>query len=818
MSFPPQTKAGLEVYREATEMWRAINYRAEDFKKLRELRSTIAEINQIRKGVSSATQSVKDLNKQFGTYRKIVDVLNKDVGKIIPDIKEAAKGWKFLKAGQFKQIGGQFAKRFGGLAAGAVGAGALTFLVLKNEEIQKIQLSKEEVNQNELDRMITLISKVANRITANEKLLAKIQPSIDQANKKSNDALYETRASRTKLEAKIAIADKKGNDALYETRSGRNKLEAAIAEARKKGNDALYETRQLKAKVEQQIKDAVTNITNIQKQFSQSLNSKNNNELLSGINALQKDVALTKTEVAKRQQEIKAVEDTAKNIQTGLDSIKAKNAEIQKNNETFKVNIYREFDDQKILIDTKIARVGDTITTVTSRMGKLESTSTSQQNTQQQQAAQIEKINGRIDGLEGDLKKQKQSQVADPAVPIAIQEAKDAKAKAEQIEKDIGSIKTDINTSKTDLQKISTDFDKRLKEQEKVNKEALPKLDNIIGILGLIPARAAGLITPQIPTIPQIEQAAATGTCRTTQPGGCMRKALDDNAANINANTNANANNILDGINAGANATQLGLLQKIDNKLGDQLPGGIGGKMSRIAEWLHLDRALNLMIFAATVHNALMLSNDIGQTLLGAISNVLQLIGLKKEDGSAFDLGSVISSSIESFITSIIGADNYTVLKESWAKANRIYQATTNVLNSFLNLSQTILQASELIAGYTGKIGNALKKGGVILENAYGWMNPQPKFNRVTQFLEGLQNGASTIQMVTQAPLDVVNATTEFTTASTEFVKAIKEDDKPENKATPTPEPDELKAKEIQSKTNSQPNPFDFSDLFDGED
>ncbi len=316
----------------------------------------------------------------------------------------------------------------------------------------------------------------------------------------------------------------------------------------------------------------------------------------------------------------------------------------------------------------------------------------------------------------------------------------------------------------------------------------------------------------------QAVNAAAAGTCKTTQPGGCMDNALKQNTDDIKSNNNANTGSILDAVNAGLNTADLALLGVINNKLGVQLPGGIGGKMSRIAEWLHLDRALNLMIFAATVHNALMLSNDIGQTLLGAISNVLQLIGLKKEDGSAFDLGSVISGGIQSFITAIIGADNYTVLRESWAKANRIYQATANVLNSFLNLSQTILQASELIAAYTGRIGNALKKGGVILENAYGWMNPQPKFNRVSSFLEGLQNGASTVQMVTQAPLDVVNAVTETTTAATEFVKAVKEDNKPENKATPTPEPDELKAKEIQSKTDSQPLAFDFSDLFDGED
>ncbi len=66
----------------------------------------------------------------------------------------------------------------------------------------------------------------------------------------------------------------------------------------------------------------------------------------------------------------------------------------------------------------------------------------------------------------------------------------------------------------------------------------------------------------------------------------------------------------------------------------------------------------------------------------------------------------------------------------------------------------------ELIGSYTGKIGNALKKSGEVLDTAYGWMNPQPKFNRISQTLENLQQGASTIQQVTQAPLDVINAVT----------------------------------------------------------
>jgi hypothetical protein len=209
------------------------------------------------------------------------------------------------------------------------------------------------------------------------------------------------------------------------------------------------------------------------------------------------------------------------------------------------------------------------------------------------------------------------------------------------------------------------------------------------------------------------------------------------------------------------------------------------------------------MILAATVHNALMLSNDIGQTLIGAINNVLQLIGLKKEDGSAFDIGSVISGSIENLIKGAIGADNYLELKEAWAKANRIYQATINIFNAFQGLASAILTGLEMTAGKIGKIGNALRSAGEVLENAYGWMNPAPKFNRVTQTLENLQNGASTIQMVTQAPLDVINAVTELTTANTEFIKAIKEDNKPENKGKEAPEPDQLKLQKQTAKTAS---------------
>lgn len=258
----------------------------------------------------------------------------------------------------------------------------------------------------------------------------------------------------------------------------------------------------------------------------------------------------------------------------------------------------------------------------------------------------------------------------------------------------------------------------------------------------------------------------------------------------------------------------LSLLKVIDTKLGAQIPGGISAKLVSGFQWLRLDRALNLLTFAATIQNHVMLSNNIGETLFGAFDNVFKVFGLKDDNGEPFSFTNSISATIKS----IVGNENFTVISTSWAKANRIYQATTNILNSFQSLSNTILNGMELIGSYTGKIGNALKKAGEVMDNAYGWMNPQPKFNRVTQALENLNQGASTIQQVTQAPLDVVNAVTELQNANTEFIKALKEDEDPKNQSTKTPEPTKLKDDESKSRAISRKSNISAEDTFNGAD
>ncbi len=262
----------------------------------------------------------------------------------------------------------------------------------------------------------------------------------------------------------------------------------------------------------------------------------------------------------------------------------------------------------------------------------------------------------------------------------------------------------------------------------------------------------------------------------------------------------------------------LGISNLVNLKLGATLPGGIGGKLVAGFKWLQLDRALSILTFAATVQNHLMLSNDIGQTLLGAFTNVLSLIGLKDDSGQSYDIGSIINSTVENIVKGIVGTENYATISEAWAKANRIYQASTNILNNLMNVNSVITNALEVVGSYTGKIGNALRIWGVVGEKAYSWMNPQPSFdNKWSTKLQQLQSGANTVAMVTQIPVDTVNAVTELNNSFTDLAKAVKQEPNTKN-GLDVGEAAKVKTDQEAAKAASFALPFDITDLFDGDD
>lgn len=695
---------------------------------------------------------------------------------------------------------------------------------------------------------------------------------ILEAKKQANDALYETRQGRTITEQKIAEAKKQANDALYEARQGRTITEQKITEAKKQANDALYEARQGRLNLEAQInnlKQAVaqfnpkpavdTGLQNFQAKVDAIISKltadiqKTDNELnsvkasikpfdkpalvaelnssilskidprLSNVEAqlngiakgvgtiinidLNKEWGIVTKSVAEIRQEMEKRPEIGDLtfLQRQLDEKWKKSMdEFDKRTYTsldeYHNDMLKELEEFKVHADENWRMAQGNLKLLNSRFDRtveaLDKTwEASKQGLQKSFEDTYRDIYNSLGQVKQEIPQQVQNQVNNTVAPLIDSSIQD--------NQEIKELKQQLKT----LQPEVTGLNKRLDEQEKMNQQGLFKLDQIIGTLPGIPQQTANRINPNIPSIPAIKKVTGEAVCEAGN--GCMKNNFDD----IKNNSNNNKNDILGALNAGLQIPELALLKTIDNKLGAQVDGGISGKLGKFTRWLQLDRVLNLMIFGATIHNAVMLSNDIGQTLLGAIGNVLQLFGLKDDEGKAFDLGSIISTGFENMIKSIIGAENYTELKAAWAKANRIYQATTNILNSFQGLASTILTALEMGFGQVSKIGNALRSAGEVLDNAYNWMNPQPKYNRVIQTLEKLQNGASTIQQVTQAPLDIIQATTELTNSATELTKAIKEDDKDENKGKEAPEPDKLKADKAESKAASAGKEVSDSDL-----
>jgi hypothetical protein len=237
------------------------------------------------------------------------------------------------------------------------------------------------------------------------------------------------------------------------------------------------------------------------------------------------------------------------------------------------------------------------------------------------------------------------------------------------------------------------------------------------------------------------------------------------------------------------------LLVTINNKLGPQLEGGISGKLlglesllnqvnlaaratleklGKVAKWLHLDRALNLLTFATTVHNATMLARGLGDTLMSVISNVLAAVGINDEEGRPLDIGNIIGNTVENLIKGMIGTENYTNLTAAWKRANRIYQASANVLFSVQSLRWSVTNILETIGGWNARIGNALRKWGVVGENSYGWMNPTPNFDN--PFFRAVEQGEevlSQIDNVASEVLSIQETVNQFNTQKTELVNSL---------------------------------------------
>ncbi|AVH71585.1 collagen-like protein [Nostoc sp. 'Lobaria pulmonaria (5183) cyanobiont'] len=213
---------------------------------------------------------------------------------------------------------------------------------------------------------------------------------------------------------------------------------------------------------------------------------------------------------------------------------------------------------------------------------------------------------------------------------------------------------------------------------------------------------------------------------------------------------------------ANINATTTGLVGGVKAFFTAQV-AGVTTLITAIATNTYVEKALSVLTFAATVHNGLMLSNNLAQTLGTVIDQVLGFILPKGLDGTPISINGVLGKLAHEIIADTIGEANYKEISEDWAKANRIYQAGVNVFNQIGNAVGLVTAGMEVIGGNVAKIGNALKIWGVIGEKAYSWMNPQPNLKgKFFNFINTATEKANTIAMMVAIPIGISAAAVEI--------------------------------------------------------
>ena len=275
-----------------------------------------------------------------------------------------------------------------------------------------------------------------------------------------------------------------------------------------------------------------------------------------------------------------------------------------------------------------------------------------------------------------------------------------------------------------------------------------------------------------------IANAAAAGTCRTAQPGGCLGNRFDT--------LQNGQNNLINRLNLGLQAGQGALLAAINNtvntvnsKLGAQVTGGLSGKLTRMSNWLQLDRVWNMLTYAAVLHNAWMLSSSFGQTLLSATSSFLAAVGITDEDGGAIDVGALIGKQIKEVAESIFGTGAVSQFETQYKKYMRVYQAAANIVSTLSSIGYSILSVLEIVGSRVSKIGNALRWFGVVSDRAYSSMNEvdnfqNPFFNRIIR----MEEAASSIDTVSSEVVNVRQQSVDLKNQKKALDEAIKDLDK----------------------------------------
>jgi hypothetical protein len=195
-------------------------------------------------------------------------------------------------------------------------------------------------------------------------------------------------------------------------------------------------------------------------------------------------------------------------------------------------------------------------------------------------------------------------------------------------------------------------------------------------------------------------------------------------------------------------------------------------RFTKLWDYMKMDRVMNVLTTAATIHNAAMLSRNLAVSLIDTIGETLGMIGLKDADGNSFDLNSILGKTAESLVVQIIGNEAYQGLSKTWRESNRIISAGAAVVMSLKSAQWAIAEGIETLQMWVARIGNGLEDDGVVTDRKYPWMREQTnvkryagldKFNNALETAEGVTDN---LYLTVSAGVEIGDAVTELRTTS----------------------------------------------------
>jgi hypothetical protein len=194
-------------------------------------------------------------------------------------------------------------------------------------------------------------------------------------------------------------------------------------------------------------------------------------------------------------------------------------------------------------------------------------------------------------------------------------------------------------------------------------------------------------------------------------------------------------------------------------------------------------KILDVLTFIGVMHNAAFLSREVAETMSYMVGNVLNIFGIEDENGSNLDVFGWLGDTINGFFVKVFGQDLVDDARETWKKASAILRSASMIIWTVRSILDGTQELMEWIADNTGKIGNALKRWGVVGQTAYPWMaenvRSQDRIRRRTRrFIDGLEtaeDAASSFAMATGQVVEIQEEISELGEQQQRFNDSVRD-------------------------------------------